>query len=151
MNYTVDIKGEQEVIKYLELIASNLKIGTEDILTRTATQVKSMMVDQAPVFTGKLKESIDITESSPGKRVIGVGVGYASAVEGGGGPYGFANVPDLKNRIFYGGKGGAWAFAKYLARTGKGYRDASWFIKKTADATQNLFESEIYNLIRRIL
>lgn len=148
MNYKATLTGDAAFLKHLQVIASNLSVGTEEILDRTADSAKSMMIDQAPVFTGKLKASIDILDRKAGRRTIGTGLNYGIYVEQGGGPRGLPNISDLENRIFYGGKRGAWAFAKYLQRTGRAIREASWFIKKVATVAQSLFESEVYRLLR---
>ena len=148
MNYKVTLTGDAAFLKHLQVIANNLSVGTEEILDRTAESAKSMMIDQAPVFTGKLKESIDILNKKAGYRAVGTGLNYGKYVEQGGGTRGLPNVSDLENRVFYGGKRGAWAFAKYLQRTGKAIREASWFVKRTASVAQSLFESEVYRLLR---
>ncbi len=128
-------------------MAKEIGVGSEEILDRTADQVVSMLVEKAPVFTGELKESIGIKESGPGMRVIGPGARYSKYVEEGGGPTGMPNVSDLEGRIFYGGRRGAWAFARYLSKTGRAFRDASWFVKQTADAAKDLFFTEVNRLV----
>ena len=148
MQYNVTIVGGEEVVKRLNGIASEIGVGTEEVLDRTADQVVGMLVDKAPVFTGRLKDSVGIQESGPKYRIIGPDADYAIHVEQGGGPGGFPNVTDLEDRIFYGGKRGAWAFAKYLKSTGKAVRSPSYFIKQVADATEGLFMTQINNLVR---
>ena len=146
--YEVQITGDVELKNKLTMLASRIGVGTEEILDRTADQIVSMIVDKAPVFTGELKQSVGIKESRPGVRVIGPGAKYSKYVEEGGGPTGMPNVSDLEDRVFYGGKRGAWAFARYLSKTGRAFRDATWFVKQTADAARSLFFIEINNLIK---
>jgi hypothetical protein len=150
MAYEVIITGDKELTSRLTTMAKEIGIGTEEILDRTADQITTMLVDKAPVFTGELKESVGIKQEGPGFRVIGPGAKYSAAVERGGGPTGLPNVSDLEDRIFYGGKRGAWAFAKYLKNTGKAFRDGTWFVKQTAVAAQGLFFTEVNHLISMI-
>jgi hypothetical protein len=147
VTYRVVLEGDQQFLSKLNTIAQKTKVGTSEILDDVAGTSAVMMQQNAPVFTGRLKNSIDWEiGSNPMTREIGPQSDgsrfspdkYGTYVDSGGGPSGMPNVDDIGDRMGL-SKRDAFAFAKYLRATGKAYRTPTYFVAKVANKVRSIF------------
>jgi hypothetical protein len=153
VNYKVTLTGDKAFVQKLNTIASKLKTGTGDVLDKTSSEATKLMQQYAPVFTGKLKQSIDWEETGPLSREIGPKTDgskfspdkYGTYVDSGGGPSGMPNVDDIGDRMGIGPRE-AFAFSKFLRSTGKAFRTPTYFVGKVAGKITSIFESSVNKL-----
>lgn len=156
----IDITGDNEAIEAIGNIVEELDIAPEQILDSLAKESVEVMAEEAPLFKGSLKRSIEVLLSTPTERVIGPGYGggefgskppseYAYYVEHGGGPKGLANITDLSLRLGV-GIGSAIAFAKWMQKHGQAVREPNPFVMRTYKRMQVRAEAYIQELLARL-
>jgi hypothetical protein len=157
--YRVTLQGDTQLIKKLETISIKMKTGSADVLDKTAGDCSDLMQTYAPVFTGKLKESIDWkVGDTPLSREIGPQhdggefppSNYGIYVDSGGGPSGMPNVNDIGDRMGLSDRE-AFAFAKYLKLTGKAVRTPTFFVGKVADKANSIFRMNVERLFQEAI
>jgi HK97 gp10 family phage protein len=77
---SVKITGRQQLLAAIQEANKRLEAATESVLDSTANDVQADMQSNAPVRTGRLRNSIAIKKSKL-RRVIGTDVPYSKYIE----------------------------------------------------------------------
>lgn len=157
--YTITINGTEELMKKFEAIQSNFGTSVDGVMKEVASDLRDTMENNAPVFTGRLKSSIEVTKGDQKySYVIGPSADdgsrfppskYGEFVDTGGGPSGMPNVDDIGDRLGLSDRE-AFAFAKYLKLTGKAIRTPTFFVKKVALIAEKVLMDKIQSLLSKI-
>jgi len=158
MPYTIMIEGIDEAKKAVSSIPEDIKKYSDEILNRITDEAVITMEENAPDFTGTLKESIGSIHINPNETIVGpLGAGenllyppshYAYAVEHGKGPHRLPNPTDIALRLGIDIEE-AFAFAKWLQRTGKAVRQTNAFVMRTYQIMLRKIVEIINNSINR--
>ncbi|MCG3203922.1 MAG: hypothetical protein KCHDKBKB_00599 [Elusimicrobia bacterium] len=159
--YIVTIDGAEQVVKDLLHMSSRLGMDSENMLDGLAQEARMMLSANAPRTQGYLADSMDVIYSNRGERWIGAGESgpssefppshYIDYVEQGGGPTTtMPNVEDIMARFGLDLRQ-AIVFSRYLQTSGKAVRQASGFVRRTADQIQSNYLSSVQRMLDRII
>lgn len=161
MQYLVEVQGSEQVVKDLIRMGGRIGMDSESVLDSIAQEARMTLINNAPKNQGYLASSMEVFYANRGERWIGprnAGPSsefppshYANFVEAGGGPTTtMPNVEDVMARFGFDVRQGI-IFSKWLRDSGKAVRQATFFVRNSADQIQSSYLSSVQRMLDRII